>query len=1041
MRKRGFMSVLLVTALCLGMLTSPASAVTADEVDVDYAVDNGTSNQVASGFLHGITGEEPAQYLIDGVKVRAIRGADHHPNLPSLFEEKTYTRVKETGAKLMVGLYYYTSQPGNTYWPGDNGDWKTWETVVQSVYQESVTKGLDVYSWITWNEPRLQWTTAVRNVDKYLEAHKVAYRKMKSLNPSAKIQAPEDHSYNFEFMKKFLTFCKEQGCLPDILSWHELSEGALDIEAHTAEIKNWMLANGITPMPIAITEYQGCCTYNNINGWESGMAVSYIASLERSVKNGLAYGLKSAWDYSGDDPKFAASLGDLADRGSVTMPKGIWWVYNAYKDMSGRLVEARSSNKNHIEVLASQDPVMNRSVILIGSEHWREPEEITLRLNHLDRASYLLQNGKLHLKAEMVPPADTLMSPYTMLERDYAAANGSVTIKLPPLLPKAAYRIYVSSGTAEAPSFTVEAESLKAQGTAGRVYRTFEEKEASGGRAAILEATSVGDSLTYTIPVASAGIYDVKARVKSEANRGIFQLYVNGQAYGGPKDTHGPFDYYTVDFGHIPVQGNSFELKFKAVGKNSSSSSYNMVFDSFTLSKLGDMKLSPPQGLTATAGDAQIQLAWTPLTGADSYNVYRGLTAEGPFVSIASQISKPEFTDTGLVNGTAYYYVVSAVNANGESGYSEPIHSVPQGLLPVAIKLANIPAQLKVGDTVASVVYATYSDMNTRPVTDGVVYGSSDRHIVDIDGKGILKAISPGQATISAAYGGLQAAFTLTVMEKEPSTPQAILTGADKVSAGAEFTVGYQLKHGEGIYAQDLTFTFDPSQMDFISAESVKNGLVIADQAVKNGQVRMLAASTNPASAGMDGDQILLHWRAKPSSQPQVAVITLSKVMIANASGHETSLPAVSHSVQIMAVDKKALLDLIGEAQAKLDAAVEGTHPGQYPAGSKAVLQAAINKAKAVSESPEATPLEVQQAVTDLTAAIQAFVHSVHVLQGDLNGDGKFSIGDLAIAAAAYGKTSADTDWEAYRKADINQDGRIDIIDLAAIAANITLVR
>jgi hypothetical protein len=55
--------------------------------------------------------------------------------------------------------------------------------------------------------------------------------------------------------------------------------------------------------------------------------------------------------------------------------------------------------------------------------------------------------------------------------------------------------------------------------------------------------------------------------------------------------------------------------------------------------------------------------------------------------------------------------------------------------------------------------------------------------------------------------------------------------------------------------------------------------------------------------------------------------------------------------------------------------------------------------------------------------------------QGDLNGDHKFSIGDLAMVASYYGKTSADLNWiEIYKKADMNNDGEINILDLAAVA-------
>lgn len=57
---------------------------------------------------------------------------------------------------------------------------------------------------------------------------------------------------------------------------------------------------------------------------------------------------------------------------------------------------------------------------------------------------------------------------------------------------------------------------------------------------------------------------------------------------------------------------------------------------------------------------------------------------------------------------------------------------------------------------------------------------------------------------------------------------------------------------------------------------------------------------------------------------------------------------------------------------------------------------------------------------------------------GDINHDGKVSIGDLAFAAANYGKTSASADWLVVKAADVNGDGSINIDDLAAIATKIT---
>ncbi|WP_168928941.1 family 20 glycosylhydrolase [Paenibacillus dokdonensis] len=59
-------------------------------------------------------------------------------------------------------------------------------------------------------------------------------------------------------------------------------------------------------------------------------------------------------------------------------------------------------------------------------------------------------------------------------------------------------------------------------------------------------------------------------------------------------------------------------------------------------------------------------------------------------------------------------------------------------------------------------------------------------------------------------------------------------------------------------------------------------------------------------------------------------------------------------------------------------------------------------------------------------------------ITGDINGDGKVSIGDLAIVAASYGKTSSDADWDQVKRADVNHDGKIDLSDLVLVARNIT---
>lgn len=83
-----------------------------------------------------------------------------------------------------------------------------------------------------------------------------------------------------------------------------------------------------------------------------------------------------------------------------------------------------------------------------------------------------------------------------------------------------------------------------------------------------------------------------------------------------------------------------------------------------------------PRGLAATAGNAQVSLTWTASSGAANYNVKRSATSGGPYTQLASSRST-SYTDTGLTNGTKYFYVVSALNSAGESADSAEANATP----------------------------------------------------------------------------------------------------------------------------------------------------------------------------------------------------------------------------------------------------------------------------------------------------------------------------------------------------------------------------
>ncbi|MGB7768681.1 MAG: chitobiase/beta-hexosaminidase C-terminal domain-containing protein [Verrucomicrobiia bacterium] len=82
-----------------------------------------------------------------------------------------------------------------------------------------------------------------------------------------------------------------------------------------------------------------------------------------------------------------------------------------------------------------------------------------------------------------------------------------------------------------------------------------------------------------------------------------------------------------------------------------------------------------PTILTVTTNYGQVSLTWSTVAGATSYNVKRSQSS-GTETTIASATST-SYTDTSVSNGTTYYYVVSAVNAGGESPNSAEVSATP----------------------------------------------------------------------------------------------------------------------------------------------------------------------------------------------------------------------------------------------------------------------------------------------------------------------------------------------------------------------------
>jgi fibronectin type 3 domain-containing protein len=84
-----------------------------------------------------------------------------------------------------------------------------------------------------------------------------------------------------------------------------------------------------------------------------------------------------------------------------------------------------------------------------------------------------------------------------------------------------------------------------------------------------------------------------------------------------------------------------------------------------------------PTGLAAAAGNGTIALTWNASTGATSYSIFRGTAPGAESATALATSTTNSFTDTGLTNGTAYYYTVTASNTLGTSGKSGETTATP----------------------------------------------------------------------------------------------------------------------------------------------------------------------------------------------------------------------------------------------------------------------------------------------------------------------------------------------------------------------------
>lgn len=105
---------------------------------------------------------------------------------------------------------------------------------------------------------------------------------------------------------------------------------------------------------------------------------------------------------------------------------------------------------------------------------------------------------------------------------------------------------------------------------------------------------------------------------------------------------------------------------------------------------------------SATPGDRIVDLAWSNVSGETGYRIYRATVTGGPYSAIDTTAADVvTYQDTGLTNGTPYYYVVTAFDNSCESGQSNELSATPACIPPAVPTLSSATP----GDTIIDLVW------------------------------------------------------------------------------------------------------------------------------------------------------------------------------------------------------------------------------------------------------------------------------------------------------------------------------------------------
>lgn len=485
----------------------------------------------ATGFLYGISNENsPSSNTLTAIKpkILATKGAlgTEHPYGDALDVADEFF---ESGGE-MVMMY------NNGYYGKFGVDAETSEYAevlknqICPAVVEYKNKVRDKYPnidnmlvYIPINEGTPRVIEGIRQ-DTINDSWKAYYDAIKSADPGAVVCGPNNATYGsgYGLIDNFLEFCRDNDCLPDIITWHQLGDsGFKGIGANTESYKNICKNLGIEEKPVIINEY---AWYTDCG--VGGRLVNWMSRFEEAQ----VYGCMPFWHQ-------ANNLNDL----TVGQNEGnsAWWTFKWYADMEGQSLGVSAENTaayTGYYGLAAEDESKKEISILAGGNDGSG----RIVINNLNNSDTFKNASKLkaEVKAAYYEGINGVeYNPPTIMEGVYEVKNNSVTIDIDDMMFSASYYVVLSE-TDEDVSEPLKGTWRKAYEAEDADYSPSMSVEASGatapyyyysGNGRVGDFSESDDLLQYVIDVPVSGNYRLEF------------IYSNGEGSNSSNmDTHSP---------------------------------------------------------------------------------------------------------------------------------------------------------------------------------------------------------------------------------------------------------------------------------------------------------------------------------------------------------------------------------------------------------------------------------------------------------------------------------------------------------------------